>query len=634
MQFRNDINGLRAIAVTAVVLFHFNPSLIPGGFAGVDVFFVISGFLMTGIIFRGLELGSFSVLNFYVARANRIIPALAALCLVLLVLGLLFLTPFDYKVLSKHIASSMLFVSNVIYWRESGYFDVESHGKWLLHSWSLSVEWQFYIIYPVVLVFLRKHISLNSLKIFILIGTVLGFILCVVATYKWPNPAYYLIPTRAWEMMLGGLAYLYPIKVMDKKKRYLEWLGLALVFVSYFFMSSDDPWPGFLSFFPVLGSFLIILAKRQDSLITGNLFFQKIGSWSYSIYLWHWPIVVAIYYFSLDDRFIYAGILLSILMGYLSNKYVEGIKFKNSFDGLASYLRCKPLLIALLVSSLSSYIYLENGFIRFATVEYQTLVGHVKQSPYRDECHINEYQDPVKACEYFGGDISWAVLGDSHSTEIAYALAEKLKPSDIGVKHFSFSACPSSYMEPESFANCSKWYNEVVNYILNDSNIENVVLNHRYTFYSFGGDASGYPISNSSNVTDESLHSANRIDALISLLASKKKNVYVFYPIPELPRNIHQIIGMAYRDNRSFDNIVGTDLFWFNDRNSFFISHFDNASYPKNVHLLRSQDIFCDEKFCYGVRDGIPLYFDDHHPSISGASKLIELIQPFPGAKQ
>jgi peptidoglycan/LPS O-acetylase OafA/YrhL len=124
VQFRKDINGLRAIAVIAVVLFHFNPSWMPGGFAGVDVFFVISGFLMTGIIFSSLEQEKFSILKFYVARANRIIPALAVLCLVLLIFGWFYLTPLDYKALGKHAGGSISFISNIIFWNESGYFDV------------------------------------------------------------------------------------------------------------------------------------------------------------------------------------------------------------------------------------------------------------------------------------------------------------------------------------------------------------------------------------------------------------------------------------------------------------------------------------------------------------------------------
>ena len=144
MNFRYDINGLRAIAIIAVILFHFNPAWVPGGFSGVDVFFVISGFLMTGIIFRGLENNNFSLFEYYASRANRIIPALAVLCMILLVFGWFYLIPSDYKALGKHVERSMLFISNFAYLKETGYFDSSSYEKWLLHTWSLSVEWQFY----------------------------------------------------------------------------------------------------------------------------------------------------------------------------------------------------------------------------------------------------------------------------------------------------------------------------------------------------------------------------------------------------------------------------------------------------------------------------------------------------------
>jgi peptidoglycan/LPS O-acetylase OafA/YrhL len=177
--FRKDINGLRALAVIAVVIFHFKPTWMEGGFAGVDVFFVISGFLMTGIIFRSLELNDFSVLKFYVARANRIIPALALLCIFLLLMGMIILTPNEYKELGKHVVGSIGFFSNILYWSESGYFDSASHDKWLLHTWSLSVEWQFYIIYPLVIFLLHKFISIKYLKLLILIGAITSFILCI-----------------------------------------------------------------------------------------------------------------------------------------------------------------------------------------------------------------------------------------------------------------------------------------------------------------------------------------------------------------------------------------------------------------------------------------------------------------------
>jgi peptidoglycan/LPS O-acetylase OafA/YrhL len=355
LQFRKDINGLRAIAVIAVVLFHFNASWMPGGFAGVDVFFVISGFLMTGLIFRGIEQENFSIFRFYVARANRIIPALAVLCLALLVFGWFYFLNAEYKALGEHAASSVGFLSNVIYWGESGYFDAASHEKWLLHTWSLSVEWQFYIIYPLVLVAMRKFMSVTMMKAAVLLGTIVGFIFCVVVTYKWPDPAYYLLPTRAWEMMMGGVAYLYPISLKESRRKLLEWFGLVLILGSYLLISKNSPWPGYLALFPVLGTFLIIQAQCNDSFITSNIVTQKIGAWSYSIYLWHWPLVVYMNTY-IESNVVNIIILigLSVFVGMLSNIYIE-----KKVKGV------KALMLFLITSILAITVYMSQGNFDF-----------------------------------------------------------------------------------------------------------------------------------------------------------------------------------------------------------------------------------------------------------------------------
>lgn len=627
LQFRKDINGIRALAVVAVVLFHFSPSLVPGGFAGVDVFFVISGFLMTGIIFRGLEQKNFSIIEFYFARANRIIPALAALCLVLLVFGWFYLPPIDYKSLGKDAAGSILFLSNIFYLKESGYFDATSLEKWLLHTWSLSAEWQFYIIYPVVLVIMRKLVSLKIIKSVIVLGTLVGFIFCIFATYKWPNASYYLLPTRTWEMMFGGVAYLFPFTLSDKRKRLLEWMGLALIFCSYFLITKNDPWPGYLAIFPVLGSFLVIQAHRNNSFITSNVLFQRLGSWSYSIYLWHWPLVVSIYYFSLGSIYTFIGMALSVLLGWLSYKYIERIKFQTKFDSAKDYLKCKPLYLVVIVCILGITIVKENGFIKLAPAEYQTTIEKATISPYRHKCHIGEYQPPEDSCEYFGENISWAILGDSHSVEIAYALAERLKTDNVGLKHFTFSDCNSSYGQIENFSKCTKWYNESVNYILENKKIRNVVLNHRFTEQFFGGDATKYPTPSVSELTEDIRSATKQLDKLIHKLASTKDNVYIFHPIPELPRNIHQLIALTFRNENSLRNVFGTDLNWYEERNIYVIDHFDTFDYPENVYFLKPKEIFCDETICYAVKNGIPLYFDADHPSMLGATKLVELMK-------
>jgi peptidoglycan/LPS O-acetylase OafA/YrhL len=359
LHFREDINGLRAVAVIAVLLFHFDPTWLPGGFAGVDVFFVISGFLMTAIIYRGLEQQRFSLLKFYIARANRIIPALAVLCIALLLFGFFYLTPWEYRALGKHAASSIGFVSNIIYWMESGYFDAASKQKWLLHTWSLAVEWQFYIIYPLLLMLLAKLIPLQKVKTVILVGTVAGLLFSVISTELWPDASYYLLSSRAWQMMLGGVAFFYPLRVKAAYQLPLEWFGLALIIFSYCWFSKDNAWPGYLALLPALGVFLVIQAQRQKSLLTNNVVMQKIGASSYSIYLWHWPVVVFGYYFAIPNWFI-AGIPISFALGWLSYKYVESHSF-NKFTRIIDVVKVVPLYLAVFTGLLGSVVFIRDG---------------------------------------------------------------------------------------------------------------------------------------------------------------------------------------------------------------------------------------------------------------------------------
>jgi len=211
MTFRKDINGLRALSVLAVVLFHFQVPYLHGGFVGVDIFFVISGFLMTGIIFRRLKKDDFSIIGFYLDRGRRIIPALAVLCLVLLSLGYFWLIPFDYLALGKQAAAAATFVSNMLFFSEAGYFDHRSREKLLLHTWSLSVEWQFYIVYPLILLALKKILGVRLVRYALIILTLFSLALSVYIA-PWDGPfAFFTLPTRAWEMSAGGLVYLFPI---------------------------------------------------------------------------------------------------------------------------------------------------------------------------------------------------------------------------------------------------------------------------------------------------------------------------------------------------------------------------------------------------------------------------------------
>ncbi|MCD9494564.1 acyltransferase family protein [Photobacterium carnosum] len=628
MKFRTDINGLRALAVIAVVLFHFNSSWVPGGFAGVDVFFVISGFLMTGLIFRGLENNNFSILNFYVARANRIIPALSVVCLALLVFGWFYLTPLDYRTLGKHVTSSMGFLSNIIYWRESGYFDAVSHSKWLLHTWSLSVEWQFYMIYPVVLVLLKKCMSLTNIKRLLVVGTVVGFIFSVYATQRMPGASYFLFPTRAWEMMMGGLAFLYPLQsIKDTSKKYLEWAGIALILASYAFISKENLWPGYLALIPVLGAYLVIIANRSGSVITDNVVMQKVGLWSYSIYLWHWPVVVFGYYFEMQ-HWEWIGIPISVVLGFCSYKFVESIKFPAlsslSFKPIATF---KPLWMVVSISFVSAFVFAMNGF------EFKEQKDVILAS--REKLNINKTTldalSPHNEKPFLIGNsnnIRAIIVGDSHAGAITSSISSILNLKKEGVLSFARSSCPFINDVDIKFGGkkikCSEstkfnlnyikskypsvpvfWVSRLSSRIYGYSRPVPMDLNFKYIpmiVYN-GDDYMGY-VEN------------KFLDTMCNI--SKNNGVYIVSPIPEMQKDSPTYISRALKRGVEDKNILRTPLKNHLKINEFVFRLYSNAEKKCAVNILSTEKYLCDDTYCFGDMDRRPLYVDFDHLSEYG----------------
>ncbi|MEX9215105.1 acyltransferase family protein [Providencia rettgeri] len=382
MNFRYDINGLRAIAVLAVVLFHFFPSLLPGGFAGVDVFFVISGYLMTRIISNGLENGNFNIWDFYKSRVTRIIPAASVLFIVLFILGWLFLIPKEYSNLSKHISDSAIFISNLSYMKELGYFDVGSHEKWLLHTWSLSIEWQFYLIYPIILICLSKLLGIKKLQLVVVCAFFISLFFGIYFTNKHPEKAYFSFYVRVWEMLAGGIAFYLSLKDFKNIKR-ISLLGLMMILTSYFVYSDKILWPSFNALLPVSGAFLIILANNQNNFIFNNKISQYIGRCSYSIYLWHWPIVVYLHMSPYANSVVISifGVFLSLIIGFLSYRYVESFNFKDIRYGYTY-----PLVMALTVFLLGKTISHYDGY----NSNYNSVHAYEEKLKYERYCHIDD----------------------------------------------------------------------------------------------------------------------------------------------------------------------------------------------------------------------------------------------------
>jgi peptidoglycan/LPS O-acetylase OafA/YrhL len=292
--YRPDIDGLRAVAVCLVVLFHGWPKWLRSGFIGVDVFFVISGFLITSIILKDLEEGVFSIRGFYVRRIRRIFPALVTLVLATLAFGWYVLLQQEFSQLGKHIAAAAGFLSNLVLWRESGYWDNDTVTKPLLHLWSLGVEEQFYLVWPLMLaLFYRVRIGV----LLFLAGTLAGsFLYGLYATFNNPAEAYFSPVTRFWELASGGLvAYVIFKKNPAVPARGLvAGLGLLLLVLGTVLIKGQGDFPGAWALFPVLGTCALIIAGNASWInrrLLGNRLMVKIGLVSYPFYLWHWPLL-------------------------------------------------------------------------------------------------------------------------------------------------------------------------------------------------------------------------------------------------------------------------------------------------------------------------------------------------------
>jgi peptidoglycan/LPS O-acetylase OafA/YrhL len=319
-KFRYDINALRALAVTAVVGYHYNVAFLPGGFAGVDIFFVISGYLMTDIIVSRLQKDNFSVLKFYYDRAKRIVPGLLGLCFGLLVFGYFFLDPVHYNTLSYTSIAAILFYSNILFNESQGYFAPEYHAKLLLHTWSLSVEWQFYMLYPILLMGLNKFASTRRHMTAVLVAIVsVSLALCIYYSAKDQPTAFYLLPQRAWEMAAGGIVALNFKARAPKHSGLLLSAGFLLIGASVLFFNKNLIWPSYWAVAPVLGTCLVIAANQAGASPFRNGAVQTLGRWSYSIYLWHWPIAVMFVYFNFTRTtaalvFCHLAILAAIIL--------------------------------------------------------------------------------------------------------------------------------------------------------------------------------------------------------------------------------------------------------------------------------------------------------------------------------
>ena len=329
-KYRPDIDGLRAVAVIPVVFYHLGISLVPGGYVGVDIFFVISGYLITQVISAEIHAGSYSISNFYVRRVRRIFPALFFMCTAYLIFALFIYLPNEVDAYRRSLIATTLFFSNIYFFLTQNYFAPDAITKPLLHTWSLSVEEQFYILFPILLVAVRRYFASREVLIFVALAAAS---LVTSAWLVWSDPiaAFFLPQSRAWELLLGSLLAIDALPAIRKQatRETLGALGLLLIAVGVFFYNGDTPFPGLAALAPCVGAaFIIHSGAHGSSTSSRGLAFKPmrfVGLISYSLYLWHLPIdVIARIFFDPLTRLVKIGaIIVSFALAALSWHFVE-----------------------------------------------------------------------------------------------------------------------------------------------------------------------------------------------------------------------------------------------------------------------------------------------------------------------
>lgn len=641
--FRADINGLRAWAVLLVMLYHFGVPGFSGGFVGVDIFLVISGYLMTTIVVGGLESGQFKLHGFVAARLRRVLPALAALCATLLILGWLFLNAVDYRQLAAESLSSISFVSNIRFWNEAGYFDAAAQEKWLLHTWSLSLEVQFYLTFAVLM--LISWLILPSQKIsrkIVAWGTAISVAISMLATPDIPSAAFYLLPARYWEFLAGGLVALNSSPALSARlRRFAEASGFFLVIASSVFLSDHTLWPGAWALLPVSGAVLVIIANNPNSRLTSGKLAQWLGTRSYSAYLWHWPLVVLLGYLSIrhEPLAVALGIVMTLALADVSYRWFERVP--------AHWLDHGRWLPWVMLAAASTSIWTASMLIDDASgvpgrlPPAVDLVAAESQNrhPKPDRC-FETWKAPGTSCLYGGDKIAVVLVGDSHASSVASALAMARTDPGSGVLALIYPGCITVFsvkMTPGVFRagrDCAQFNRAVRETVRTLPSAIPIVLVSRTSAYALGldsevGNAPGRPAVYFTKEYDkaEAAFLAEFSDELVKSACELRRQhpVYLVRPIPEMPVDVPKAVARALALGVSYQPHIS--LADYTKHHQVVLLAQDKAAASCGVVLLDPRIHLCKSGVCPGVIGGRPIYFDDDHLSEYGNKLLIPMFQ-------
>lgn len=660
--YKPEINGLRAVAVLSVIIFHAGIEQLAGGFVGVDIFYVISGYLITNIIMTSLEKKEFKLHKFYSRRVKRLFPAALTMIIATLFVGFIMLTPDKYIDLTASAGHASLFIANVFFMINSGYFDQETAISPLAHMWSLSVEEQFYLIFPILVILAFRLKGKIGVQLLLVSLFSCSLVACILLSETHPHFSFYMLPTRAWELILGGLLIFIPaIKKQQQQYlyTYVSVLGASLIIFSIIFITEYHPFPSYWALFPALGTALIIYAtSSQKNIINtflNNALFMFIGKISYSAYLWHWPIIV--FYRTYINRRDFtllesmSLILLSLIVGYLSWYFIEE---------KCRYAKTKPSR-TIVMGALTSFslcivsltIFAFGGFPNRISTEGQSVQDRELMQSWKCNEYIQISENIERSFCVIGA--SWEesskkgiVWGDSHSFHWAQILNKVA--SDAGM---SFVIAPrvlpyinSEYAKeydpqaPNITELSTKSNKAAINFVNNNDDIQLVIMSaawsgHIRLIYSdknMTNKGSTTPFIERTGDAGVEI-SEFALNKLVAQMPDKKILLFADFPRPNRVLNgcAFSAIGNLPREKCS------NDIYKTLNANSIFDWHKYSdgvlrnvASNFKHVDAFFPSDKLCNEISCLTHINEELIYRDGNHIRLNLSNKTIsQLIELF-----
>ena len=606
--YRPDIDGLRALAVLPVLLFHAGVPGFSGGYIGVDIFFVISGYLITGIIAREIDAGQFSILTFYERRARRILPALlAVIAFVLIAASWLFL-PGDFAGVAPSALAAIGFLANVWLFTQAGYFQAEAETMPLLHTWSLGVEEQFYIGVPILFLLLARYAPRWRLASLIVL-TMISFGWAVAKQADPDGFAFYLLPTRGWELLAGSLLALGAIPAVRTRWLAEGICALALGAIVWATITYDNNtvFPGVAALAPVLAASALI--HCAPGTWAGRLLSLKgpvaIGLISYSLYLWHWPLIV-FWQYRLDGAMTglhSAGLIaLSLAIAWASWRFIEQ-PFRDRTRFPAHRLwRWSGAGIGVTGALALSVTMLGGWDARWDQRTLAFARGAHDYSPVREECVAGVASDGERSCVLGSATAAPASLvwGDSHAVEIAWVLGEQHGARGQSLVQRTRGSCPPAlFYDPAKDPECAPFNRAVLNEIAATPSIRTVYL---AGFWA--------------NDTFSALRIDRRLDQTIDALQKLGKQVVVIGPIPPQRQSVPRLLALQGAEVATLPSTrFATKVEWF------------TQNYPewraRGVRIIEPLTRMSRNGRTIIVAGGTPLYYDSHHLSLAGARYLL-----------